>query len=309
MDFLYFLENLRTPALDVFFSVITYLGDETVFVLLGILFFWCIDKKQGYCLLSIGLLGGLINQFLKLLFRVPRPWVKDPNFTIVESARAGAAGYSFPSGHTQASVTIFSGIARASRRKSLRLLCIVLCVLAPLSRMYLGVHTPQDVLVSAAVALILTFGFYPALSKAFNSGDAGKRTMRLFMTGAVVLSIAFLFFVNLYSFPSDIDAHNLQSGTKNAYKMLGCLLGLWLSYEVDSAYIHFDTQAVWWAQIIKLLLGLLPVIAIKAGLKEQLYALISSPYVADCVRYFLLTSFAGCVWPTTFQFWSKLGRK
>ena len=69
MEFLYFLEDLRTPVLDTFFSLITHLGEETIFIVLGILFFWCLDKKQGYYLLSIGLLGTIINQFLKLLFQ------------------------------------------------------------------------------------------------------------------------------------------------------------------------------------------------------------------------------------------------
>ena len=309
MEFLYFLEDLRTPVLDTFFSLITHFGEETLFIVLGILFFWCLDKKQGYYLLSIGLLGTILNQFLKLLFRIPRPWVKDPDFTIVESARAEATGYSFPSGHTQSSVGLFGGIARANRQRWLRVVSIVLCVLIPLSRMYLGVHTPADVLVSIAVALILIFGFYPILSRAFAAGEAGKKTMRLFMGGTVILAVGFLLFVHLYPFPADIDLHNLESGTENAYKMLGCLLGLWISYEVDMAYTHFDTKAPWWAQIAKLILGLLPVLAIKAGLKEPLYALLSNTYVADGIRYFLLTAFAGAVWPLTFRWWSKFDKK
>ena len=309
MEFLYFLEDLRTPVLDTFFSLITHFGEETLFIVLGIFFFWCVNKKQGYFLLAIGLLGTIINQFLKLMFRIPRPWVKDPNFTIVESARAEATGYSFPSGHTQSSVGLFGGIARANRQRWLRILSIALCVLIPLSRMYLGVHTPADVLVSIAVALILIFGCYPILNRAFTAGEAGKKTLRIFMGGTVVLSVGFLLFAHLYPFPADIDLTNLESGTENAYKMLGCLLGLWLSYEVDMAYTHFDTKAPWWAQIAKLVLGLLPVLAIKAGLKEPLHALFSNVYLADGLRYFLLTAFAGAVWPLTFKWWSKLSKK
>ena len=48
MELLYFLENLRTPVGDAFFSLITVLGDETVFILASLTFFWCIDKIQGY---------------------------------------------------------------------------------------------------------------------------------------------------------------------------------------------------------------------------------------------------------------------
>ena len=120
MSFLYFLEGIRNPVLDFFFSLITYCGDEIVFMAVGMIVFWCFSKNEGYYLLCVGFLGTVINQFLKMVFRIPRPWVKDPNFTIVESAREAASGYSFPSGHTQSSVGLFGGVARWNKNKILR---------------------------------------------------------------------------------------------------------------------------------------------------------------------------------------------
>ena len=64
MEFLYFLEGLRTPFGDAFFSLITHLGEETLFIVAGLIVFWCIDKLQGYYLLIVGLTGTVINQFL-----------------------------------------------------------------------------------------------------------------------------------------------------------------------------------------------------------------------------------------------------
>ena len=157
MEILRFLEGIRNPFLDSFFSLVTHLGEETFFIVLGIVFFWCVNKKEGYYILSVGFIGTILNQFLKLLFRIPRPWVKDENFTIVESARSEATGYSFPSGHTQSSVGVFGPIARYEKAKWLRIICVALCVLVPLSRLYLGVHTPLDVGVSLVIALILIF--------------------------------------------------------------------------------------------------------------------------------------------------------
>ena len=169
MSFLYFLEGLRNPVLDAFFSFITLFGEETIFMVIGMVFFWCIDKYQGYYLLSTGFVGTMINQFLKMCFRIPRPWVKDPNFTIVESAREAATGYSFPSGHTQTSVGLMGGIARWNKNKVLRIIGLALCVLVPLSRMYLGVHTPADVGVSIVIAAILIFALYPVFKRAEKS--------------------------------------------------------------------------------------------------------------------------------------------
>ena len=48
---------------------------------------------------------------------------------------------------------------------------------------------------------------------------------------------------------------------------------------------------------------------IKAGLKAPLHAILGGHYVADGIRYFLMTAFAGCVWPLTFPLFGKLGKK
>jgi len=305
MELLYLLESIRNPVLDAFFSLITYFGDETLFIVFGLLFFWCVDKTEGYYLLSVGLTGNVLNQFMKLIFRVPRPWVKDPDFTIVESAREGATGYSFPSGHTQTSVGVFGAVARWHKEKAIRAAGIVLCVLVPLSRMYLGVHTPADVGVSVVVALALVFGLYPLMKKA--ADDPGL--FRILFAAMTVLALGYLAFVNLYPFGAAVDADNLSHGTKNAYTLLGCILAVWFTYEVEGRYIRFETKAVWWAQILKLALGLGILMGIKAGLKAPLSALMKGSYLADGIRYFAMTAFAGCVWPLTFPFFAKLGRK
>ena len=72
MEFLYLLESLRCGILDAFFSIITILGEETAFMLVGMTVFWCVSKYEGYCLLCTGFFGTLINQFLKILCRNTR---------------------------------------------------------------------------------------------------------------------------------------------------------------------------------------------------------------------------------------------
>lgn len=304
MEVLRFLEGLRNPVLDGFFSVITHLGEETIFILLGLVFFWCVNKNEGYYLLSIGFIGTVLNQFLKLFFRIPRPWVKDKDFTIVESARAEATGYSFPSGHTQSSVGVFGAIARWEKNIIIRIIAISICVLVPLSRMYLGVHTPLDVGVSVGIALVLIFGIYPIIKKGFEN----DKTMRIVLGSMVFLSIGLLLFVLLYKFPLDVDAENLAHGTKNAYKMLGCTLGIYIAFEVDRKYINFKTKATFWAQVVKYALGLLILLGIKEGMRAPLALIFGGSYIADGVRYLLIVLFAGCIWPLTFKWFSRLWR-
>ena len=125
MEFLRLLEGLRTPVLDGFMSAITYMGDVTLFIVFAMVMFWCVDKRGAYSLFAVGFLGTTLNQFLKLLFRIPRPWVADPSFTIVESARAAATGYSFPSGHTQNVVGTLGVIGLTVKQKWLKAICCV----------------------------------------------------------------------------------------------------------------------------------------------------------------------------------------
>jgi undecaprenyl-diphosphatase len=285
------------------------LGEETVFIVLGLIFFWCINKKEGYYLLSIGFIGTVINQFLKLWFRVPRPWVKDKNFTIVESAREAATGYSFPSGHTQTSVGLFGGIARATKIRALRMGMIVLAVLVALSRMYLGVHTPADVLVSVAVALFLVFAAYPLFKKA----EKSPRVMYGILFSFLGLMVAYILFVMLYRFPEAVyhvdEVHNLISARENGFTLLGCAVGLIVVYAVDQKWTHFDTKAVWWAQVLKVTGGLALVVAVKALLKTPLNVLLVNEFAARSVRYFLMVVVGGALWPMTFKFFAGLGKK
>ncbi len=304
MDFLRWLAQWRTSFGDAFFSTVTHLGEETLFIAAGLLFFWCINKRQGYFLLFVGFLGTVLNQFLKLLFRIPRPWVRDPSLTVVGDAKAEATGYSFPSGHTQTAVGVYGGIARFARRWWVRALCLLVCALVGVSRLYLGVHTPLDVGVSLLVASGLVLGLYPLIGWAIGS----PQRMRVLFSVCAVLAIGFLAFVTWFPFPADIDADNYADGVKNAYKILGCFGGLWLAFELDTRFIRFDTRAVWWAQVLKMIPGLLLLLAIKAGLKSPLNMLFGGIPAADGVRYFLIAVFAGCLWPLTFRFFARWGK-
>ena len=305
MSFLYLLESVRNPIFDAFFSAITLLGEETLFMVVGMIFFWCIDKYQGYYLLSTGFLGTVINQFLKMSFKIPRPWVQDPNFTIVESAREAATGYSFPSGHTQTSVGLFGGVARWNKGIVLRILAICACVLVPLSRMYLGVHTPYDVGASVIIALLLIFVAYPLFKKA----EKSPKVMYALLSALTLITFVYLLFATLYPFSADTDAHNLLSAQKNGYTLLGCALGLLTVYTLDLKYINFSTKAVWWVQIIKIVGGLALVLLVKEALRSPIDAIFGGHLAARAVRYFLMVLVGGAVWPLTFKYFSRIKKK
>jgi len=301
MQFLYFLENLRNPVFDFFFSTVTHLGEETFFLVFAILFFWCVNKREGYYILMTGLVGTVINQGLKLACRIERPWVKDPSFKPVESAIEEATGYSFPSGHTQNVAGTFGSIAMFAKRNWLRIVSVVIIVLVSFSRMYLGVHTPWDVGVSLCIAAVLVILLHPI----FKTEESFRKYMPYLVGVSAALSLALLIYVHAVD-PVGIDTANLESARSNASSLFGCLLGLLLVYPLDRYVIKFGTQGRWYAQILKLAGGLLIVLAVKSGLKSPLGAIIPNVYVARSVRYFLVVAVAGAVWPLTFKFFSRL---
>ena len=100
----------------------------------------------------------------------------------------------------------------------------------------------------------------------------------------------------------------LASGIGNAWKMLGAVAGMTLAWLLDRRYIHFETQAVWWVQVIKVAVGMALLLAIKSGLKAPLLALLGHEGLAGGVRYFLLVLVAGAVWPLVFRPMSKWGK-
>ena len=304
MDILYALEKIRTPFWNGVMSAVTQLGGEVIFIVAAVVVFWCVSKWEGYYLMTIAFCGTVLNQFLKLICRVPRPWVRDPNFTIVESARAEATGYSFPSGHTQNAIGLFGGMARWGGRRWVRIGLTALALVIAFSRMYLGVHTPADVGVSLVLAAALVLGLYPLMRRA----QEKPRYMGYVLAAMLVVSGAFVVFVETCGFPADMDAENLASGIGNAWKMLGAVAGMTLAWLLDRRYIHFETQAVWWVQVLKVVVGMALLLAIKSGLKAPLLALLGHEGLAGGVRYFLLVLVAGAVWPLVFRPMSKRGK-
>ena len=201
MNLLYWLESIRTPAVTAVMEKVTYCGGELVLLAVGIIVFWCISKPCGYYVLSMGFLGTTVNQFLKILCRVPRPWVRDPSFTIVESARADAGGYSFPSGHTQNVFAAFGAPARYLKKAAVVIPCVLIILLTAVSRMYLGVHTPYDVGFSVLFGLVLMFLLYPL----FRDMEERPDNVYVFMILMLLISIAYVVYLECSAFPADVD--------------------------------------------------------------------------------------------------------
>lgn len=303
MQVLYWFESIRNPVLDSIMLALTEFGGETAFLVAALICYWCIDKRNGYYLMAVGFVGTVANQFLKIACQIPRPWVRDPNFTIVEAAREGAGGYSFPSGHSQTSVGTFGAIALTAEKKWVRYAALFVAVIVPITRMYLGVHTPADVLVGSGMALALLILFRPLVF-----GAGGKYIPAMFLCMSA-LAVAFVAYAELFPFPADIDPHNLASCQKNAYTLLGTMIGMTVVYFYDEKKLHFSTDATAAGQIAKILGGLAVVLLVKEGMRAPLDAIFGGHLIGRSVRYLLIVLVAGMLWPMAFPRLSELGKK
>jgi membrane-associated phospholipid phosphatase len=135
-----------------FFS---FLGTEYFIMLVMPVLYWCYDISLGFRLGLILIFSNGINSILKMAFGWPRPyWVSDS-----VKALSTESSFGIPSGHSQNAVVLWGRLAFALRRPMITFICIVLIFLISLSRLYLGVHFPTDVLGGWLIGCFLVFIF------------------------------------------------------------------------------------------------------------------------------------------------------
>ncbi len=155
MEIISFLQSFATPWLDKFFLLVTHIGSEQVFICLLITIYLAFDSRIGQRLGIYSLLGYYLNFHLKGLFDTPRPFELDSS--VLRSAAAGETGIGagIPSGHAQGSMTFWGLLAFYFNRKWLYPLCALIIILVALSRIYLGVHFPIDVLAGLLIGAVI----------------------------------------------------------------------------------------------------------------------------------------------------------
>ena len=298
MEILRFLEQYRTPVLDAFFLLVTRLGEETVFLVLALVLFWCVDKRVGYYLITVGFVGTVFNQLLKILCAVPRPWVRDPDLHPVEGAIAAAQGYSFPSGHTQTITGISGSLSLVYRRRWVIVLLCAATGLVAFSRLYLGVHTPADVLTSLFLGVLLSCVLFPVYRNLYREGRALYGVLAGLCCGSLLLLLA----VRLRA-GAPVDGI-LHTDLKNAATLVGCAFGFLIVYIADRGWLRFPTAVRRpYLQLIKAVVGIALLLAVKEGLKPLLNPWLGL-YWGSCVRYFLTVLAAGVAWPACFRFFA-----
>lgn len=289
MDFLRLLEGIRNPVLDSFFQWITYFGQEICILAVICLFYWCLDKKFAYRLGFIYFSAGLCIQTLKITFRIPRPWILDPEFHPVASAVPAATGYSFPSGHTQGGTCLFVPLALRSRKFWQKCLCILMFLAIGFSRMYLGVHTPKDVLTAMAVSL-----FFTAIIWKF--GDSlleENRYTKMISVILLILSCLTAFYALLLFRQNIIEVKYAADCCKAAGAGLGFAAGFYL----ERTYLNFCSRCRNVSHLLqRMTVGLLLTLVLKLTLKFFL----GDTLLMELLQYFFVVLFVMYGYPFLF---------
>jgi len=244
IQYLLFLQNLRAATGGVFNEVFNGISKFAVDILIFLPFFifWCVDKKWGYRYLLTMSLGEVINGILKLTVCAYRPWIRSDQIEPAGDSKVAATGYSFPSGHTMMSTAIYGTTVawQWNKRRWLAIICCVMIALTMFSRNFLGVHTPQDVVVGfvETLLIVLLVGYF---QKKINGND---RTLDILSVVGILFVAGTLIYITQKQYPMDyVDGKLLvdpQKMMNDAFKGCGQLLGLIVGSFIERHYIHFE---------------------------------------------------------------------
>jgi membrane-associated phospholipid phosphatase len=224
-----------SPALDLPFKALTFMGDEAFYLLLMPLVYWSIDRRTGAGLIILLLFSTYLNAVAKVIADQPRPFNYDSR--VKPLGHAGGGG--LPSGHTQNAVVIWGYLAGRYRKASGWLIAGFLVIGIPLSRLYLGLHFPTDLFggyLLGALILILFLWSAPGLEKwLVRKGFAWQLSLSL------VLPIL-LIYLN-------------PAGNRYVLAMIAALMGVWVGFVLERRFVRFNANGLLWQRVVRYLLG------------------------------------------------------
>ena len=236
-----------SPALDLPFKALTFLGDETFYLVFMPLIYWCIDRRTGARLFFLLLFSAYLNAIAKVLADQPRPFTYDPRVQAI--VHAGGGG--MPSGHTQNAVVIWGFLATRSGKKIFWLIAAFLMVGIPFSRIYLGVHFPTDLIggyLLGGLILILFLLSAPRLEIwLVEKGFAWQLLISLL--GPLILVL-----LN-------------PAGDKSGLSTVSVLMGVCTGFALERRFVRFSCESVGWKKMIRYLLGVVVLFGLWGGLK------------------------------------------
>lgn len=260
IQILLLLEEFRNATggfLNSFLTFITNIAVDFYIAIPAMIIFWVIDKKKGARVLLTWGTSLCMNALLKSIFCVYRPWIRSDKLNPLPEAMAGATGYSFPSGHSSSAGGFYSGLFAAYRKyKGICIFAVVMITLTMFSRIYVGVHTPQDVLVGALIAVVAAF----IIDKVLDYIEANPNRDWIVVLIATVGVIALLAFIYFKQYPMDYDANGQlivdpKKMTINGFIDPGRFYGIILGWFIERRFINFEIKKTTYHKVLTCILG------------------------------------------------------
>ena len=279
LQFLKWLESIRTGFLTALFEGITILGEETLIILLVVALWFAVDSKLAQKMFFVTICSTGLNGVVKNIAQVPRPFDKG----ITPVRQETATGFSFPSGHTQNFATTSTFFAIKFKKKWFTILASVLIALVAFSRLYLGVHYPSDVIVGVAFGVGMAFlGNYLF--------DSAKDVKKLYVVTLLVFVPFIVYFL--------IGAHERFA---DFFKVFGMMGGLTLIGFLDEKTKLLSYDVPWWKKLIRIVIGVVIALALKEGLKVLKMGGVHVELLIDALRYFAVVFAVGFLCPLLFK--------
>ena len=244
IQYLLWLQELRNATGGVFDEFFNSLSKFAVDIMpfLPFVVFWCADKKWGYRFIASWGIGEVLNGIIKLTVCAYRPWIRSELIEPAGDSKVAATGYSFPSGHTTvATVTYGTTIAwQKEKRKWLVILCGVLIALTAFSRNFLGVHTPQDVIVGFCESLVIIF----VVGLVQKRVEGNEKTLDILTIVGIAAAVLTLIYIMIKPYPMDyVDGKLLvdpQKMMNDTFKACGAFLGILIGSFLDRHYLKYE---------------------------------------------------------------------
>jgi len=276
LDIIRFIQQAMSPILNRLVEGITMLGEEE-FLIIAIAFIYLVlNKKFGQKIVYIMLTSMTLNTVVKNLVQAPRP-IGEPGVITIRAETAG--GYSFPSGHTQNISTFLGGVMNKVKKSWFTILSIVSIILVAVSRLYLGVHYPIDVIIGAGLGITI------ALVGSYIFDLYSKHQMLILMTASVFLPFAIYFGIR----------GDVLSG--DFFRSYGLLLGFLAAIAFEERFVNFSLQIPHWKKAIRFVLG----VALLLGLQLGLKLLFPDYFIFHMLRYFLIAFIGLGIYPFLFH--------
>ncbi len=309
MEYLLWLQGIRTDFWNVVLMYVTEIVTSPAMYLFVAVLYWCFAKNAAITLAMNLSVGSMINQTLKNIFCIYRPWIQNPKLQPVEAAKATATGYSFPSGHTQLAATEFLSIAVwQKKRKWLVAFCFVLTFLVMFTRNYLGVHTVFDVIASFLIACFVVV----VTPKLLEWIDNGKNRDLIVVVLFMMLSGLALAYTTFKSYPMDYlpDGSLLVSPKEmitDCYSAAGCVFGFFLGWILERRFLNFTTDVSGKSKAFRGVIGSILLLAYVFLAENPLISL--DVYWGNFAFLFLAFVFILFLYPLVFTFVEKLIQK